>query len=95
MVFFLQQTKRHFCEKYLENYSNSKIRLSTFKKAIPNYPKKPKRQSDKCPVCDVEKILISKNILNNDEKLQKGIFLKFKIIQNEIYNGLIEKLDDK
>ena len=96
-VFFLQQTKKYIYEKYLENYPNSKICLSTFKKAIPSYFKKPKRESDKCPICDLGKNLISKKILNDDEKLQKDIFLKhekFKQIQNENYKGQLEKLDD-
>ena len=89
-VFYLQQTKKYIYEKYKEKNPNVKLSLTTFYRIVPKYFQVPIRQSDKCPICYYGKKLMAKTQLNNNELIDKKVYLKhdkLKEIQNKHYKN--------
>lgn len=96
-IFYLQQTKKYIYQEYIKKYIEGTIKLSTWYKYFPKNFIKPKKQSDKCPICDYGKKLGSKNILNESEKMDYEIYNQhhfFQEIQNKSYNETINNLKD-
>ena len=94
-VYYLQQTKKYIYGKYIENNLDSKLSFTTFYKFIPKYFKYPKRESDKCPLCNYGKTLISKRKLNEIEKRDKEVFIQhehYKNLQKSSYNEMVNNL---
>ena len=97
-VFYLQQTKKYIYEKYKEKNPNVKLSLTTFYRIVPKYFQVPIRQSDKCPICYYGKKLMAKTQLNNNELIDKKVYLKhdkLKEIQNKHYKIKKDGLKDK
>ena len=76
----------------MEKNPRAKLSLTTFYRIVPKYFQVPIRQSDKCPICDYGKKLMVKKELNNNELMDKKIYLKhhlFKETQNKHYKEKI------